>query len=122
MELPDTVTTVIETLRESAGIERVYGEPIEHEGRTVVPVARIAYGFGGGFGEGSNGDGEENEDIPVGSGSGGGGGGGVAVAPIGALEITDDHTRFVRVNDRKRLLGGGLIGLVIGWLLRDMRN
>jgi len=123
MELPDAVTTVVGTIRDSAGVERVYGEPIERDDRTVVPVARVAYGFGGGFGEGSssgvNGD---SEDAPAEHGSGGGGGGGVVAKPIGALEITDENTRFVRVDDRQRLLGAVVLGVAVGWLLGTMSD
>jgi len=117
MELHDSVTAAIETIRESAGVERVYGEAIERDGRTVVPVARIAHGFGGGFGQGSSstedGDGE---DAATDSGSGGGGGGGVVAKPTGALEVTDDNTRFVRFDGRNRLLGAFVLGVAVGWL------
>jgi len=116
MELPDTATAAIETIREHAGVGAVYGEPVEREGRTVVPVASVAYGFGGGFGEGSSGD-ASGEDGDTSSGSGGGGGGGLAAKPMGALEITDEHTRFVRFDDRKRLFGAAVLGVAVGWLL-----
>ena len=52
----------------SFGVHAVYGEPLDVEGTTVVPVALLAYGFGGG------GDTEGGE----------GGGGGGYTLPIGA--------------------------------------
>lgn len=121
MELPDTATAAIETIREHTGVGAVYGEPVEREGRTVVPVASVAYGFGGGFGEGSSGD-TSGEDGNTSSGSGGGGGGGVVAKPIGALEIADEHTRFVRFDDRKRLFGAVALGIALGWLLGRVRE
>jgi uncharacterized spore protein YtfJ len=47
-------------LHESANVENVYGGPIVPEGKTIVPVARVACGFGLGSGSGSEteGDGE----------------------------------------------------------------
>ncbi|MFW5956612.1 MAG: spore germination protein GerW family protein [Halorhabdus sp.] len=115
MELPETVTTVIEAIREGAGVESVYGEPIERDDRTVLPVARVAYGFGGGFGEGPN-----DEADPGGSGVGGGCG--VLSSPVGAIEITDDGTLFIRFGNRIRLAGTFALGVVLGAFLSRRRN
>lgn len=62
-----------------AGVQTVFGEPVLHDGRTVIPVARVRWGFGGGGGSA--------EGSPNGAASGSGGGGGVAADPIGFLEI-----------------------------------
>ena len=70
-----------------ADIKAVSGEPIERNGLTVVPVARVRWGFGGG-----DGSGEDAEGRTIGSGSGGGGG--LAAEPIGYLEIGPDGTAF----------------------------
>jgi uncharacterized spore protein YtfJ len=102
-----TLREALTTLRENSGVETVYGDPIERDGRTVVPAAKVAYGFGGGFGTGGT-----DED-----GSGGGGGGGVAASPLGALEVTDDGTRFVRFQDRRRTLALALVAAAVGYLL-----
>jgi uncharacterized spore protein YtfJ len=69
-----------------AGVQAVFGEPVRHDGRTVIPVARVRWGFGGGGGiaDGS----------PNGPASGSGGGGGVAADPIGYLEIGPDGVAF----------------------------
>ncbi|WP_158855352.1 spore germination protein GerW family protein [Halorhabdus sp. CUG00001] len=121
MEVPDAMTTAVEKITERASVERVYGDPIDRDGRTVVPVARVAYGFGGGVGEGSATSTEtEGESEPAGSGSGAGGGGGGMAKPVGALEITEDGTRFVRVSDRRQLAGALTVGLLVGWLARRL--
>jgi Sporulation protein YtfJ (Spore_YtfJ) len=62
-----------------AGVQAVFGEPIQHGDLTVVPVARIRWVFGGGAGSGADAAGD--------GGSGSGGGGGVSAEPIGYLEI-----------------------------------
>jgi len=107
--LGDSLRAALDGLGENAGVERVYGEPIERDGKTVVPVARVGYGFGGGFGSG--------DDPEGGGGSGGGVGGAVSARPVGALEIDDDETRFVRFSNWKRLAVAAAAGVAIGVLL-----
>jgi uncharacterized spore protein YtfJ len=34
----------------SAAVKAVFGEPVHATGTTVIPVAKVAYGFSGGFG------------------------------------------------------------------------
>lgn len=109
---------IIEAVRDHAGVETAFGEPIEREGRTVVPVARVAYGFGGGFGEGAEIEGEEGADEPAEvGGSGGGGGGGAMTRPLGVIEVTDHETRFVPLGDRRRSLVVVGIAFVVGFSL-----
>ncbi|MFW6376861.1 MAG: spore germination protein GerW family protein [archaeon] len=109
---------IIEAVRDHAGVETAFGEPIEREGRTVVPVARVAYGFGGGFGEGAeverDEDGEESAEV---GGSGGGGGGGAMTRPLGVIEVTDHETRFVPLGDRRRSLAVAGVAFLVGLLL-----
>jgi uncharacterized spore protein YtfJ len=104
------IESIVERLQHSATVRSVFGDPIERGDRTVVPVARVAFGFGGGYGSG----GEETSET---SGQGGGGGGGASATPVGALEITDEGTRFVRFDERRRSLGLLVVGLVAGMLL-----
>ena len=107
---------LVERLADAGRVESVYGEPVERGDRTVIPVARVAWGFGGGGGESEREEeteeGEEHEQ----GGSGYGMGGGVTAWPVGALELSDDDTRFVRYGDRKKLLKVVLLGFVVGWL------
>lgn len=126
MSLSDSVRSTVEQLRESASVESVFGDPVETDGRTLVPVARVSYGFGGGFGRGPSGDETRDETAwepgePSGmeaeSGEGGGGGGGVSARPVGVLEVSADGTRFVRFGDRRRLAVAGLAGFLLGLLV-----
>jgi uncharacterized spore protein YtfJ len=68
-----------ETFR-SAGVKSAYGDPVQIDGVTLVPVALAYYGFGGGDA------GEEG-------GGSGGGGGGVSL-PIGAYVKSGSTARF----------------------------
>lgn len=74
-----------------AGVHVVFGEPIRHDNLTVIPVARVRWGFGGG---GGTADGP-----PSGPASGSGGGGGVAADPIGYLELGPDGAIFRPIRD-----------------------
>ena len=48
----DRLTKLIESLGGTASAQVVFGTPIEKDGVTVVPVARVRYGVGGGGGRG----------------------------------------------------------------------
>jgi len=79
-----------QTVGQRAQVSTVFGEPVQREGVTVIPVAKTRFGFGGGGGGGS-GSREGDE------GSGGGGGGGAAVSPIGYIEVRDGSAAFKRL-------------------------
>lgn len=69
-----------------ATVGAVFGEPIRHGDLTVVPVARVRWGFGGGSGRA--------DDTATGAASGSGGGGGIAADPLGYLEIAAGEVAF----------------------------
>lgn len=79
------VFDTLQSVPDAVTVKRVFGDPIEKDGATVVPVAFVS-GAGGGGG-GSSADGDE----------GGGVGFGLTVRPLGALVIRDDGTRFVPI-------------------------
>ncbi|MCU1257336.1 MAG: hypothetical protein JWO80_221 [Bryobacterales bacterium] len=105
--MPEFLSSVVDCVKNSATVKAVYGDPIVANGRTVIPVARIAYGFGGGSGNSSR------EGKP---GEGEGGGGGLAAIPVGAFEITDTGTRFIPLTEKRKLIAVGMIGLCLGLL------
>src|SRR5438552_9158907 len=72
------IERIAERLGGSASVGAVYGPPIERDGTTIIPVARVAWGFGGGSGTGAGADG---------SGGGEGGGGGASASPLGFIEM-----------------------------------
>jgi uncharacterized spore protein YtfJ len=77
-----------QTVGDKAKVSTVFGEPVEHAGIAVIPVAKARFGFGGGGGGGARGDEE---------GSGGGGGGGVLVSPVGYIELREGSAKFKRI-------------------------
>ena len=112
-----TLRSVGDHLQVGASVRNVYGDPVNVGGRTVIPIARVSYGFGVG------GAGESEEDGSEGAGSGGGAG--LSGRPVGALEITEAGTRFIPFIDPARLgialAVGCLIGLAIGRRSGSMR-
>jgi|tagenome__1003787_1003787.scaffolds.fasta_scaffold20345713_2 uncharacterized spore protein YtfJ len=95
----------------SAHVKTVFGEPIVAEGKTIIPAARIRYGFGAGMGSGPSRSGDEQR-----LGQGGGGGGGVVAIPIGVVEVTAAGTRFVSIESRRRTRLLVLAGFIAGYL------
>lgn len=119
--------SLVDRLEKLATIKTVYGDPIEREGRVIIPVARVAFGAGGGVGssgsssEGSQ-DGEETSKAAHSPSEGQGGGAGGMVSPVGVLEITPEETVFIPINILPRLLKAAVIGLLIGiWLGKRLK-
>lgn len=102
------IATVLDRIRGTARVELVYGEAKEMHGKTIVPIAAVAYTFGAGAGAGL-GTGRSHNGHGADEGMGGGGGGGsVRVQPVGVLEITDEDTRIVAALDWTRVITTGL--------------
>ena len=113
MAATDILHQIGESLSSTATVKAVFGEPIQTAGRTVIPVAKVAYGFGGGFGTGHGKADEEGGR----HGEGGGGGGGVRAFPAGALEITESGTRFIPFPDLRILVGAVTAGIMLGGMI-----
>lgn len=99
---------VLESLsgtRDAMTIQRVFGDPVELDGVTVIPVARIAGGAGGGGGESKEGD-EPS--------SGFGGGFGMDARGIGVFEVRDGGVVWKPAVDVTRLARGGQVLAGIG--------
>lgn len=116
-----TLLDSLADLREKANVNACFGEPVTAEGRTVIPVAEVAYGFGMGVGHGPVAKGKETPDEAEGD-SGGGGGGGVRARPLAIVEVTPESTRVKPIIDEQKLALAGalLIGWAVFWLGRAL--
>ena len=101
---PTFVQQLAERIGLTAKASSVYGEPVERDGVTVIPVAKVSYGFGGGSGAKKSGE------------EGSGGGGGVSVNPTGYIEIKEGNTRFRRIPDPQTLVRALAVGGVFAFL------
>ena len=96
---------VFRSVIDHASAKLVYGEPFSVGGKTILPVARIRYGFGGGSG-----------GSPDRQRHGGGGGGGLVSHPVGVVEVTAAQTRFIPINPVGTTIAGIGVGICIGCL------
>ena len=95
------IQELLSGVRDTISVKRVYGDPYEKNGLTVIPAAVVRGGAGGGVGEH---DGKE---------TGKGGGYGVTVRPSGAWIIEGKTVTWKPAIDVNRIvLGGQLIALV----------
>ncbi|WP_114783217.1 spore germination protein GerW family protein [Botryobacter ruber] len=118
--------SLIESFAQNAAIKKVYGEPIDTQGKTIITVAKVSQGFGGGYG-GKNDDAPSAPagNAPTGNkpgkaGEGAGMGGGMSITPIGILEITADETKFIRFDTTRYIALGAALGIAIStWWYRS---
>ena len=73
MNIPELFQSVAERVQSAANVRTVYGDPVTAGGKTIIPVARVRYGFGAGGGQ-VGGAGSEDGDDPEANVGGGGGG------------------------------------------------
>jgi uncharacterized spore protein YtfJ len=100
---------LISNARDSMTAKRVYGEPYERNGVTVIPAAAVMGGGGGGSGD--QGDGT----------TGTGGGFGLRARPVGAYVIRGDQVSWEPAIDLSRvILGGQLVAVAALFVLRSI--
>ncbi len=124
MSMRDVIKSITDRIHDTASVKNVYGEPIVAQGRTVIPVAQVKYGFGGGGGQESEPLNPENDGQASGGRMGVGGGGGALVKPIGVVEITDAGTRYIPIGQGRRIVAALAVGLLVGicWTRRRQRR
>jgi uncharacterized spore protein YtfJ len=99
------VQEVLAQARDSMTVKRVYGEPYEKDGVTVIPAARVQGGAGAGGGE-----------DPQGQGRGSGSGFGVTARPVGAFIIREGELSWRPAVDVNRIILGGQAVLIVALL------
>lgn len=76
------------------GVHTVYGDPVERDQVTVIPVARVRWAAGAGAGSGGTPAGRTPAGESVADGEGAGGGGGIIGDPVGYIEIRSSGATF----------------------------
>jgi uncharacterized spore protein YtfJ len=99
------VQDVIAQARDTMTVKRVFGEPYEKDGVTIIPAARVQGGAGGGSGE-----------DPQGRGGGSGSGFGVTARPVGAFIVRDGDLSWRPAVDLNRIILGGQVVAVVALL------
>ena len=123
----DEMIRQISAIPDQLGVGACFGTPIERIGHTVIPAARVTFGYGMGFGRGSGG-----KDLPStnghtatdgGEGEGGGGGGGGGSAPVAVIHINDTGVTVEPIVDATRvaLAGITLSAWAVFWIASTVR-
>lgn len=92
------IDELLGSARDAITVKRVFGEPYEKDGVTVIPAARVMGSGGGGGGQDDKGD------------EGGGAGFYIHGRPVGAYVIKDGRVTWVPAVDPNRLIAtAGLV-------------
>jgi len=132
------VTTTDEMVRRIGSIPddlsaaACFGAAVERDGHTLIPVARINFGYGMGFGGGG---GSKSGGVPGdfaasdtgaegGEGGGGGGGGGGSATPVAIIDISQGDVEIKAVEDTTRITMGAFMtgAWVTFWLFLTVRT
>jgi uncharacterized spore protein YtfJ len=105
--MSDLLERLAQQIQVNANAKQVYGEPVERDGTTVIPVAKVQWGFGGG-------------GIGRGAAERGGGGGGARAYPTGFIELRDGKAEFRPIADPMTPAILAAAGLAAGLLLANL--
>lgn len=98
-DVENMVRTTMGEIDKMVSSKRVVGDPIEIDGKTIIPLISVGFGFGAGGGSGKATMKQTQE------GTGGGSGGGAGIRPI-AVIISDE--KGIRVEPIKGGLASAL--------------
>lgn len=98
----DVLGQLAQDLKHFARTDTIFGEPMELQGTTIIPVCKVSVGYGGGGGEGEG----TAEQKPSGKGTGGGGGGGVRVEPSALIIARNGEISVVGIGARRAAFEG----------------
>jgi uncharacterized spore protein YtfJ len=94
------VQETLETLLETADVNKVYAQPIQHGDTIIIPAAEVVAGMGFGAGYGTGGPLDEDGG---GSGGGGGGGGKTFARPVAVIIADKNGVRVEPVMDPTKI-------------------
>jgi uncharacterized spore protein YtfJ len=93
------VKDILSQAEDAMNVKRVFGEPIEKDGATIIPVAKVGGGGGGGGSEEGN--------------KGFGAGFGLSATPAGVYVIRDGRVGWRPAVDVNRVIMGGQIVAIV---------
>lgn len=101
------VTEILAQAREAMTVKRVFGDPYEKDGVTVIPVAKVGGGGGGG--------GSEEGDKGFGAGYG------LSATPAGVYVIRDGQVGWrPAVDVNKIIMGGQIVAIFLLLTIRTL--
>jgi uncharacterized spore protein YtfJ len=105
----ESALSKLDAVKDTMNVRRAFGDPVQLDGVTVIPVAKVGGGGGGGGGEG----GPPNEAT---QGAGTGVGFGVGVKPLGVYAAKDGQLTWQPATDVMRIVLGGQIVAIVAIL------
>jgi uncharacterized spore protein YtfJ len=101
---------VVKGVKEGLSVGKVFGEPYEKDGATVIPVAAVRGGGGAGGGEGADDEGK-----------GSGGGFGLSARPVGVYVLDSSGVKWEPALDVSKIaIGGQIIAVFALLVLRSL--
>lgn len=114
---------IMQSWHDTFSVRRVFGDPIEKDGVTIIPVAMVAGGGGGGSGSTGGGPGDTTGEEQAAEKGSGGGFGGMA-RPTGVYVVTAESVEWKPALDVTliALAGIALAGLITRIVARIIRR
>jgi uncharacterized spore protein YtfJ len=101
-----SLSQLLDTARDSMTVRRVFGDPYERDGVTLIPAARVRGAGGGGGGKDERGQ------------EGDGGGFVLTARPVGAYVVKDGAVSWQPAVDVERVVTVAVLGwAVVAWLV-----
>jgi uncharacterized spore protein YtfJ len=116
----ETIQRTLDQFLESAKVEAVYGQPVQHGDTMIIPSAEVVsimgFGLGSGVNTGQDQDGKKENN----EGMGGGGGGRVFSRPVAVIVASPEGIRIEPVVDITKVILAALttIGFMAGMFAR----
>jgi uncharacterized spore protein YtfJ len=109
-ELDMDIREAVARAQDAIAVNRVYGEPYQHDGVVLIPAAEVRGGGGGGGGRDAGGE-----------SSGSGGGYGVRARPVGAYVVEGGRVRWESAVDVTAIAVRAMVtALGLAFLLRRL--
>lgn len=115
----------LSNIPDQLGSAACFGMPVERDGHTLIPVARVSFGYGLGFGRGSGSNtGRNGGSGEGGEGEGGGGGGGGSSTPVAVIDVSQGRVDVQPITDSTRI---AITSMTVGawiafWLFWTVRT
>ena len=101
-----SLSQLLDTARDSLTVRRVFGDPYERDGATVIPAARVRGAGGGGGGKDERGQ------------EGDGGGFVLTARPVGAYVVKDGAVTWQPAVDVERVVTVAVLGwAAVAWVV-----
>lgn len=100
MVVQDVLKQMADDIKRFTRTDTIFGEPIEIQGNTVIPICKVAIGYGGGGGEGEGPGGAK-----LGKGAGAGGGAGFKIDPVALIIAKDGKISITTIGGHESRVG-----------------